>query len=77
MQVVLDVRTKEEWDAGHKPDAIHFDVALLTKGQLPDIPRESEVHVYCRSGARAALAREILLSNGFTTVYNDGGYAER
>ncbi len=72
--LILDVRTKEEYDEGHIPDAI-----LLTDSDIPS--RASEVIdskdqrllVYCRSGVRSAEASQQLVELGYTDVYDFGG----
>lgn len=69
----LDVRTIEEYESGHIDDAMHFDVALLMSGNLPNLNRDEEIVLYCQSGGRAEMAKMILESNGFTKVKNAGG----
>jgi len=70
---LLDVRTDEEWSAGHAPMAIHFDLARLEKGEFPDLPRDAEICTCCVSGGRAETAKSILLGKGFFNVKNLGG----
>ncbi|MDQ5949794.1 MAG: phage shock protein [Patescibacteria group bacterium] len=70
----LDVRTKEEYDSGHFPDALHHDLALLMQGIMPPLEKNIEIKVYCRSGNRSETARKILSESGFTNVTNIGGY---
>lgn len=74
MKIDLDVRTLEEWNEGHKTNAMHFDLARLMAGEVPDVPKDSDIEVYCRSGGRAGLACEILKGLGFTSVHNAGGF---
>lgn len=74
MKIDLDVRTIEEWNQGHKPGALHFDLARLIAGEVPLIEKSTELQVYCRSGGRAEIASEILRSKGFTSVHNNGGF---
>jgi len=71
----LDVRTDEEWESGHVNGAIHFDLAKLQKGELPQISKDAEISVYCRSGKRASEAVRILTENNFTHVNNVGGFS--
>lgn len=73
--IYLDVRTKSEYDEGHYENAIHHDLALLVDGVLPTIEKDAEIHVYCRSGNRSEVAKNILIKNGFTNVTNIGGFA--
>jgi phage shock protein E len=67
--VVLDVRTPEEFAAGHIPGALN-----IPHDQLPNRLAElagaknKDVVVYCRSGRRSAIAQEALLRQGFTSV---------
>jgi len=70
----IDVRTQPEFDAGHIPDALHHDLELLERGVFPDIPKDTQIQVYCRSGNRSALAKMILEQAGFTNVTNIGGF---
>ena len=46
----------------------------MNEGSLPEIPKNSKVEVYCRSGGRAEMAKQILMQNGFKDVENIGGY---
>ncbi|MEZ5459681.1 MAG: lipocalin family protein [Steroidobacteraceae bacterium] len=67
--VVLDVRTAEEFAAGHVPGArnISHDLLASRVGELDDA-RGRELVVYCRSGKRAALALDTLRAAGFTRL---------
>jgi phage shock protein E len=65
--LVLDVRSPEEYAAGHVPGAInvpHRDVEAWLARTPPDPARE--IVVYCRSGVRAALALDTLSRLGRT-----------
>ena len=74
--IYLDVRTDQEWQEGHLSDAVHFDLAKLQQGLLPDLDKSAEINVYCRSGRRAEEAKNILAQNGFTNVKNAGALAD-
>lgn len=64
--VVLDVRTAEEFAAGHVPGARNIPVAELGSRMSELAPlKDVEMVVYCRSGRRAGLALETLGSQGF------------
>lgn len=75
MNIDLDVRTLEEWNEGHKENAVHFDLSRLMSGEIPNLPKDANIQVYCRSGGRAAMACEILSDHGFSTVHNAGGFS--
>jgi rhodanese-related sulfurtransferase len=67
--VVLDVRTPQEFAAGHVPGAINIPHDQLANrlGELP-ASRDKPVVVYCRSGRRSALAEDVLRQGGFSNV---------
>lgn len=71
----LDVRTLQEWNEGHKPGAMHFDLERLLAGEMPDIPKETSLNVYCHSGNRAQIAVEILHEHFFVNAKNAGGFS--
>jgi rhodanese-related sulfurtransferase len=64
---LLDVREDDEWAAGHAPDAVHVRLSELS-ARSDEIPRDREVYVICRSGARSAYAAEALSGAGWNTV---------
>ena len=70
---VLDVRSPEEYNSGHVDVASNFDVELLSAGKMPDLDKNADIYVYCRSGNRSATATQILKQNGFTNVTDIGG----
>ncbi len=75
---ILDVRTQEEYDAGHIRNSIRIplqDIKIQTEldNELKKIPGDRKILVYCRTGHRSALASEILAKNGFVQIYNMNG----
>lgn len=72
--VVLDVRTPEEYAAGHIPGSMLIpDTELAEKAEefLPD--KDAEILVYCRSGRRSAASAELLAELGYSSVWDFGG----
>nr|WP_296748646.1 rhodanese-like domain-containing protein [Thioalkalivibrio sp.] len=69
--LVLDVREDNEFTGGRIGGARHIPLGVL-KQRVKDIERfkESPVVVYCRSGARSAVAASQLVAAGFTDVTN-------
>ena len=67
--VVLDVRTPEEYAAGHVPGAVNIPHDQV-EARLAELAaaRDRDVIVYCRSGKRAALALEVLKQSGFARL---------
>src|ERR1700749_4353724 len=64
---LLDVRENDEWTAGHAPDAVHVRLGDLGT-RVGELPRDREVYVICRSGARSAYAAQTLAGGGLRTV---------
>ena len=67
--VILDVRTRREYEAGHIPGARHIDYRDLPQ-RLEELPadRNTTIVTYCRTGVRAGVAEQTLRSAGFTQV---------
>jgi adenylyltransferase/sulfurtransferase len=66
---VLDVREPQEWSAGHLSNSTHIPMREIPS-RLADIPRDKDVVVVCRSGARSANVQQFLKANGITRVRN-------
>ena len=75
--VIIDVRTIEEWNAGHLATAQHLQLELVAEsiGNLV-ADKDQEVYVYCRSGNRSGQAKIIMESLGYTNVTNAGGLGD-
>ncbi len=73
---IIDVRTPEEFEEEHFPNAINIPVGEL-QGRLSEVGEPSTpVVLYCLSGSRSAYAARLLKSAGFTDVLNAGGIAD-
>ena len=70
---LIDVRTKEEFAAGHIPSALLIPVQVF-EANIPTDDKNALIILYCRSGARAGTALNILKSKGYTNAYNFGSY---
>ena len=62
---ILDVRTEQEFAAGHVPGAINLP--FMRAGELNADPAEPLV-VYCGLGPRAWIAGLVLRRRGFTAI---------
>lgn len=72
--VYLDVRTPEEFAAGHVRGTLHIPVEEIEQRWTELEPyRERDMIVYCRTGRRSAAAIEVLEANGFKRLRNGGG----
>lgn len=73
--MLIDVRSEEEFNAGHKKDAINIPVNIIMQASIP-VPKDHKIELYCRSGSRAKMAQLILKHRGFTNVtLTEGGGA--
>lgn len=72
--LVIDVRSPEEFAAGHVPGAINLPHDRLT-GQEPALRdwKQKPVVIYCRSGRRSAIAADVLEKQGFTKLEHLAG----
>ncbi|MDG0818142.1 rhodanese-like domain-containing protein [Bdellovibrio svalbardensis] len=76
-EVLLDVRTPEEYSEGHIPQAINIDVKNQNfKTEVAKLDREDSYKVYCRSGKRSQQAVGIMKDLGFKHLENLGGLEE-
>ena len=73
--LLIDVRTKEEFDEGHIDGAINISFDE-TKALMDAIGHDKQrpVVVYCRSGNRSGKAKASLDKEGFTNIFNATGF---
>ena len=72
--VILDVRTREEYDELHIPGAILIpDTEIKDKAEDVLTDKNQLILVYCRSGRRSKLASEDLVELGYTNIKEFGG----
>lgn len=70
---VIDVRTPDEFAAGHIPNAILVplqDIQADPKAALQNLDPNGEYIIICRSGNRSKAASEILWNQGFKSIVN-------
>jgi rhodanese-related sulfurtransferase len=84
--LLLDVRNRDEWDAGHAPQALFLPLPQLKgniSGSIAEVRKwitehcpdgaDGEVVAICRSGQRSHKAAEILVANGIRACNLAGG----
>ena len=71
--IILDVRTKGEYQSGHLKNSINIPIDNLPQ-KIVKLNKNKPIITCCASGARSASARRILKSNGFEQVYNGGSW---
>lgn len=72
--VILDVRTKEEYDEGHIKNAVlipDYEIKERAEAELKN--KDQLILVYCRSGRRSKNAAQTLVSLGYTNIKEFGG----
>lgn len=68
--VVLDVRTPEEFKAGHIKGAVNIDIRQTDAfAKLDKLNHKAKYIVHCRTSHRSKVAVDYMAKKGFTTVY--------
>ena len=73
---LLDVRQPGELVVENIPGALNIPLPEL-RTRLDELPRDREIHIYCRSAQRAYYATRILIQNGFMAKNISGGMVSR
>ena len=72
--IILDVRTHEEFAAGHIPGAIVIPNETIGTKEIAQLPDKDQlIMVYCRSGNRSKQASDKLVKLGYTNIIEFGG----
>ena len=72
--IILDVRTEQEFAAGHIPGAILVPNETIGTKEIPQLPDKDQlIMVYCRSGNRSKQASFKLVQLGYTNIVEFGG----
>lgn len=71
-RMLIDVREPGEFQSGHIPGAVNIPLSRL-KEQLHQIPKDTEVLLYCRSGMRSKQAAKILAKAGYRNLFHLAG----
>ena len=75
--VWIDVRSAEEFNAGHLQDAVNIPHDKIIEGvKAIGSDKDAPINLYCRSGRRAEAALTELKNAGYTNVTNHGGYED-
>ena len=73
-EIVLDVRTPEEYAEAHLPGAINVPNEEIGEEPIAELPDKDQIIlVYCRSGNRSKEAAQKLADQGYTNVIEFGG----
>lgn len=69
--IIVDVRTKEEYNISHVKDAINIPYDMIDENI--ELDKNKNIFVYCKSGNRSKIAYDNLTSLGYT-VYDLGAF---
>ena len=69
---LIDVRTAEEYTAGHIDGAINLSLQDIQAGTMPTAAKDKPIYVYCHSGNRAGQAATILKAAGYKNIIDLG-----
>ena len=72
-RIIIDVREPFEYKMGHVEGALNLPPAKLLNGlpeQLVDVPKDTEIVLYCLSGARSGASIRIMQQYCFTNLVN-------
>jgi len=70
---LYDVRTSQEYDAGHFAGAENWSLQDMQAGKFPGVDKSTKLYVYCQSGNRSSQATRLLKEAGYTSVIDLGG----
>jgi phage shock protein E len=70
---VIDVRSEEEFEDEHFPNAINIPVNIIQTRTAELGEKTDPIVLYCASGSRSAYAARVLSMAGFKKVVNAGG----
>jgi hydroxyacylglutathione hydrolase len=65
--MLIDVRSKSEWNSGHHREAHHIPLGDLPRA-LATLPRDRPIAVYCQGGTRSAVASSLLSAASIEAV---------
>ncbi len=71
-RMIIDVREPLEFMFGHVSGAINIPPAKIMAGakELKDVPKDTELILYCMSGSRSSAAINVLKQMGYTNLTN-------
>jgi rhodanese-related sulfurtransferase len=72
--IILDVRSKGEFEGGHIKGALNIPVDQLRNNFSKLKDKNKSIITCCASGMRSASAKSILISGGYKSVFNGGGW---
>lgn len=70
--IILDIREPSEYQNGHVEGAINLPPSSLMQGapEIKDVPKDAQIIVYCITGSRSNVAKQILSQLGYKHITN-------
>lgn len=70
--LIIDVREPEEFVSGQVEGAINIPLGQINSNteKLKNIPKDTKIIVYCNSGNRSGIAKNILQELGYINITN-------
>lgn len=69
--VIIDVREPDEFAGGHVEGALNVPLGRIESSpEIAGLAKSTPLIIYCRTGARAGMAKALLEQQGFTNVTN-------
>lgn len=72
--VILDVRSKNEFEGGHVKGALNIPLDTLSSNFKRIGDKDTYIITCCMSGGRSSMAKSILHGAGYDNVHNGGGW---
>ncbi len=72
--IIIDVRTKNEFSTGHIKGSKNIPLNNLPNNLAKLKKKDQPIITCCASGMRSASAKSMLKANGYSNVYNGGGW---
>ena len=74
---IIDVRSPQEFDRQHIEGAVNVPLDVIEQriGSIAGLEKNSDILLYCLSGARSGMAVSILAQLGYTGARNGGAIA--
>jgi len=71
---LVDVRNQDEYEQGHLDDAINIPVQGIVgvMNLRESVDKDTPIIVYCKSGTRSKQAYDVLIKDGYKSVYDLG-----
>ena len=70
--IVIDVREPDEYASGHVAGSINIPPSEMMTGseKLRSIPKDADIILYCRTGSRSNVSKNIMQQMGYSNLIN-------